>query len=309
MTTFSGRLPIFLSTSSSTSPPAARIRPTNSTVDDSGTTGTVVAAVPGDAQSSDRFEGVVSSCVSSLRRALAAGLIPLVLGLWGCGAAPPKEPVAVVPPKEVTPPPTGISLELPPSEFSEVFGRAEQQLDGAEWMAAEASLAELPRNAVFTPEDGQYLVYLQARIAFVRGNHQQALRELGTLNQASVYPSIRYRALDLSRQIESLAGNNMASARLGASLLPMAPAPQAESLRRDIWRDLQRTGSSELNAALAGETDSGLRGWFELANLVRGDYPGREEIELWQATNPQHPAAQPLPGGPLSTTPFSSLTL
>jgi outer membrane PBP1 activator LpoA protein len=233
----------------------------------------------------------------SLRRALAAGLIPLVLGLWGCGAAPPKEPVAVQPPKEVTPPPTGISLELPPSDFSDVFSRVEQQLDGAEWMAAEASLSELPRDSVFTSEDGQYLVYLQARIAYIRGDHQQALRELGTLNRASVYPSIRYRALDLSRQIESLAGNDMASARLGASLLPMAPAPQSEGLRRDIWRDLQRTGSSELNAALAGETDTGLRGWFELASLVRGDYPGGEEIELWRATNPQHPAAQPLPGG------------
>jgi hypothetical protein len=232
-----------------------------------------------------------------IRHLLVTGLIPLMLGLWGCGAAPPRETPPVEPPVEVKPVDTNkAALELPPSQYAEVFARAEQNVQAFDWMSAETALAELPAQELALV-DADYLVYLQARIAFVRGDLTQALGTLRLLEYSGVHPGLRYRALNLHRHLESLAGNDLVSARLGEQLLVMAPLSEQANLRRDIWRDLQRAKDRDLRNARAGETDPLRRGWLELALAVRGEDAGPEEVELWRDSNPQHPAAQPLPGG------------
>jgi len=230
-------------------------------------------------------------------RLLAVGLIPLTLGLWSCGAAPPKDGPPVEPTVELKPVDTAqVSLELPTSEYTPVFTAAEQYLLAFDWMSAETELAALAAEQL-SGVDAGYLSYLQAQVAFVRGDQAVALSTLRVLDYPAMHPGLRYRALNFRRHIESLAGNDLSSARLGMQLFAMAPDSEQSALRRDIWRDLQRTQESELLSAKAMETDPVRRGWLELALLGRGEDTGIEEIELWRDTHAQHPAAQPLPGG------------
>ncbi len=239
---------------------------------------------------------MTSKAPAHLHRLLQVSLIATLLALWSCSTAPPKEP-APVKPVEVQPePPRHTTLDLPPSEYEDIFSAAAFSLDRFDWMAAETALAGLPATLLTMTDVGR-LSYLQARIAFVRGDRDAALARLLGLEYPSTHPALLYRAMDLHRHIESLAGNDVTSAGLGEALLAMAPDSDKELLRRAIWRDLQRAGNDELQAARSSGADPQALGWLELAQIARNDYAGPQDIRMWRDSNPQHPAAQPLPGG------------
>ena len=84
------------------------------------------------------------------RTAAATALILILLGLAGCGGAPeqPAEPVPLPQPEVAPLPPDEISLELPPSAWSDTFRRAEEALSRFEWMLAGDILDELPDEPV-----------------------------------------------------------------------------------------------------------------------------------------------------------------
>lgn len=231
------------------------------------------------------------------RRLRAAVLLLPALILAGCSGpatrVPPVEPSS----REEGPvEPAEVSLEIPASLYSETFTSADYYLLDFDWMSAEAALAALPRDQL-AADELSYLTYLEARIAFVRGNRQLATRLLLPLESPATLPAFRYRALNLHRHMESLAGNHLDSARLGHWVMPLTPASGRESLRREIWLELQRAGDAELGTAFEREADPTWRGWLELALLVRDPRYGVEEIELWRDSHPTHPAADPLPGG------------
>ncbi len=200
------------------------------------------------------------------------------------------------PPEPSQPVVTRPSLALPPSEFETLFRQVEHDLLSFDWMAAEHTLAELPAEEL-TLDDAAYLAYLRARITFIRGDTQRALYALRALDNPGVHPALRYRAINFQRHIESLAGNHVESARLGQLLMLLAPDAELANLQWELWRELQRADDDQLQRALAAETDPIRRGWLELALMVRNGRTGAGDLALWRDSNPQHPAAEALPGG------------
>ena len=220
----------------------------------------------------------------------------LILG--GCGAAPEKQPeqVAQAPQQHVATQ-QGISLALPPSDFSNEFSAAEQSLQNFDWMSASVildPLAEQPLNR----DDSSYLSYLQARIAYTRGLQPQALLGLESLEYPGTNAALQYRARDLRRRALALSGDHLESARLGDLMLRNAPSEKTDMLRREIWHNLQQLDQQQLQQAMDATTDLRWHGWLELAAISRTSGPGNTlELTAWRSNNAQHPAADTLPGG------------
>jgi outer membrane PBP1 activator LpoA protein len=233
------------------------------------------------------------------RRLPTIGLALLILVLWGCAEAPRQEaPEKKPPPVEAQSAASQeISLALPPSEFSAQFSSAEQSLAQFDWMTASATLEPLPSEQL-TINDNAYLVYLQARIDYARGEQTDALSKLAQLGDPGINPALQYRILNFKRHILEMSGDSLQSAQLGDQILRWAPAADAPALKRGIWRNLQRLDASRLQAALTTATDPQWEGWLELALMSR-DTPSTAAINLsvWRTTHAGHPAAQPLPGG------------
>jgi len=229
---------------------------------------------------------------------LAVGF--LIIGLFGCGSEPVREPEPVPEPEVVVQPPVVPAktvLTLPPSTFSDQFLRADTLLTDHQWMAASEVLETIPDNGR-SPSDAVYITYLEARIDYIRGDQKAALEKLDTLNYTGINPAQRYRILNLRRYITGLSGDYLESARLGDQVLRMAPTTDAPALRRSIWHDLQRLDDEQLELAATAATDPGWQGWLELALLTRAPAGAqRQSLPLWLQNNPQHPAANPLPGG------------
>lgn len=224
-------------------------------------------------------------------------LLAIALALPGCGSQPPaQDPVATPAPDTGPAESPRVSLDIPTSRYSEIFTSAEYYLLDFDWMSAEGALAALPRDEL-APDDAGYLAYLEGRIAFVRGDNTLAARQLQAVEQPGVHPAFRYRAFNLHRQMESLAGRHLASARLAWYQMGMAPEAEQGPLRREVWFELQRAEAAELQRSLQQETDPVWRGWLELALLARQPQVTPGDIGLWRDTHLQHPAAQPLPGG------------
>ena len=74
---------------------------------------------------------------------------------------------------------------------------------------------------------------------------------LASLEYPGMNGGQRYRILTLKRHISEMLGNYLESARLGDQVLRLAPATDAPPLKRQIWRDLQRTGTAQLEQAAA----------------------------------------------------------
>ena len=242
---------------------------------------------------------MIDTFPKQLRRLPSIGLILLTLVLWGCADAPQQEPQPTEPPPAKAEPVAqqGAALTLPPSEFSSQFSSAEQSLAQFDWMSASATLEQLPQEEL-TATDNVYLGYLQARIAYARGDQQQALARLAQVNYPGINIALQYRILNFKRHIFEMSGDNLQAAQLGDQILRWAPQSNVPALKRGIWRDLQRLDTAQLKAALPAALDPQWHGWLELA-LVSRDAPNTAAINLsvWRTTNSTHPGAQPLPGG------------
>lgn len=239
-----------------------------------------------------------SSPTQALRFSLLGLMLPLLF-LTGCGSAPeqettPEQPVIVPQEPEGQP---GAALTLPPSEFSEQFSTAEALLARFNWMSAASTLEELPVEQL-SANDRVYMQYLQARIAWTRGNTAQASAILEQLDYPGMNLALQYRILNFQRHILEMGGDNLASAQLGDRILRMAPASDTPALRRSIWRDLERLDDADLRKALAAATDPQWRGWLQLALIDQNQLTdSRLELFNWRSQNPVHPAAIDMPGG------------
>ena len=236
---------------------------------------------------------------SHLTRSTQLCLTLVMLGLWGCGSDPVKQPEPPPPPvevpKPVTPEPT--SLTLPPSAYSAQFRQADQLLTDKQWMAASEIMAAIPAQST-SDTDRVYLGYLQARITYLRGKPGEALAQLDKLTYPGMNSGQRYRILNLKRHIMEMQGDYLESARLGDQILRLTTAADAPPLKRHIWRDLQRVDTAQLEQAAAAASDIQWQDWLNLALLTRAPIAAQmQSLPLWLQNNAQHPAANPLPGG------------
>jgi outer membrane PBP1 activator LpoA protein len=224
-------------------------------------------------------------------------LVALLFELGGCGGAPERPEQTAAPPAELPAEVEEISMELPPSLFSEQFASAEEALARFDWMSASATLTSLPEETL-TAGDALYSGYLQARIYYVRGEQALALTQLEQLDYPGVNPALQYRIRNLRRHILGISGQHLASAWLGDEMLRTAPPEDSAALQRGIWQDLQHLELEALQAARDEAADQRWQGWLELALLDR-----RETLDLagdlyqWRLDHPEHPAAESPPGG------------
>jgi outer membrane PBP1 activator LpoA protein len=221
-----------------------------------------------------------------------------LLVLAGCAGAPPSEPTQ---PPTVEPQQPGsetsLRLDMPDSEWRQVFDSAEDALARRDWMSADAALAQLPTESLGS-DDAARRDYLSARIAYLRGDTAFTRAQLQSLESRQLNPAIAYRVTNFHRHVLTLAGENMASARIGAVGLGWAPEADREALKRSIWADLQRVDSETLQRTQAQSTDSEWSGWLALALLSRESRVNlASAIAGWLAQFPNHPASDPLPGG------------
>jgi hypothetical protein len=227
-------------------------------------------------------------------------LILLTTVLWGCADKPQKDKTETKTPPSEQQQPTqkqGISLVLPPSQYSAVFNSAEQSLAQFDWMQASVALQDIPEDGL-TPNDRTYIEYLQARIAYIRGDQVQALTQLRRLDQPGINPALRYRVLSFEHYILEMQGDSLASAQLADQIMRQAPADTTAAWKRSVWRNLERTDKEQLSAALPAATDPQWHGWLTLAliNHETGS-ASPDQLKRWRNGNPNHPAANPLPGG------------
>jgi len=225
--------------------------------------------------------------------------LAIALALSGCGSEPPRPPEP--PPVVAKPQPVveeKASLELPESAYTARFRQANELLGRNDWMAASEVMAAIPADQL-SATDSVYLGYLQARIDYIRGSQAKALALLQSLEYPGMNRAQRYRILNLRRHILDMAGEHLASARLGNELLQLAPESDEPALKRSIWRDLQLTDSDQLQQAVSEAGDNlQWQRWLELALLTRAPLAAQlQSLPLWQRNNAQHPAADPLPGG------------
>lgn len=233
------------------------------------------------------------------RRCLDAGTaLVLLLILAACAGAPPKsDTTGPGASGSSVPRASGRSLRLPPSQWESQFIQAEEALSRHDWMSADTVLSGLDAAAL-GPDDLARRNYLQARVAHLRGDRALTLERLAGIEQAGLHPALRYRIHNFQRHLLALTGDYLGSAQLGAALIGQAPAADQAALIRSVWHDLQRLDADELEFAAARTTDPDWGAWLSLAALANRDL-ARLSVELqeWLANFPEHPAANPLPGG------------
>ena len=222
----------------------------------------------------------------------------LIVLLAGCAGAPPEsEPTQPVVDTPSTPLTTEYSLRLPDTEWESPFNAAETSLSRNDWMSADTVLTELESEPM-NPDDRARLVYLQARIAHLRGDQDLAGKLLAGIDQPGLHPALAYRVYNFQRHLLDLSGDYLGSAQIGAALMESAPAADRAALKRSVWHDLQRLESGALESAAAQAYDPDWAGWLSLAALANRDLASlATELPTWLASHPEHPAANPLPGG------------
>jgi outer membrane PBP1 activator LpoA protein len=229
-----------------------------------------------------------------------AALFLMTLLLWGCADQPPKkvaQPDEATPRKQQSVPQERVSLQLPASSHSAAFSSAEQSLARFDWMQASVDLQQIPRDGL-SRDDGAYMDYLQARISYVRGDQAQALQYLESADSPGASPALRYRIRSFWQHILEMQGDTLASAQLADQILRSAPGDTAAAWKRTVWHNLERTSTDKLSSAQPGAADPQWRGWLELALIDRGGAPNESsQLSQWRSAHPEHPAADPLPGG------------
>ena len=146
--------------------------------------------------------------------------------------------------------------------------------------------------------DDTYVGYLQARIAYIRGDQLQALEQLEQLNYPGINPALHYRILSFKHYILETQGDSLASAQLADQILRGTQADTAAAWKRSVWQNLERTDKQQLLTAFPNAADPQWRGWLALALINRQtDSEMQRELVQWRTENPGHPAANPLPGG------------
>ncbi len=227
-------------------------------------------------------------------------LLLLTLLLWGCAGNPQKkepQPKTPAPEKQQPIQQAEISLTLPPSQFSAVLNSAEQSLAEFDWMQASVALQEMPVDGL-SSNDSTYVGYLQARIAYIRGDQLQALGQLEQLDYPGINPALRYRILSFKHYILETQGDSLASAQLADQILRGTQADTAAAWKRSVWQNLERTDKQQLLTAFPNAADPQWHGWLALALINRQtDSEMLRELVQWRIENPGHPAADPLPGG------------
>ncbi|WP_167854819.1 penicillin-binding protein activator [Mangrovimicrobium sediminis] len=230
-------------------------------------------------------------------RHLALGVTLALLGACDTPGGGQRPDSGVATTVETTPGNWQVESERPISRYEMEFAAAEQALQQFDWMRAETALlplSSLPLDA----EDGARLAYLRARIAHVRGREDEALAGLAALEGQPISDPLAYSVYSLHREILSLVGRNLESARLGVPAMLLAPQPEREALKQDIWLALQRCDTTSIATALSTAEDRVWQGWLELAllsQIEQGDLGA--SLYDWETKYPAHPASYPLPGG------------
>lgn len=224
----------------------------------------------------------------------------MALSLWGCAPTPQQsgqttatEPVTLA----QEPFQESISLALPPSEFDAQFDLAEQSLIRFDWMQASVALQALPQDRLTLP-DAAYLDYLQARIAYLRGNQELALQQIAAHENELLSPALSYRRLSFEHHMLALQAEHIGAGKVAHQLQQMAPRDLKADWKRSVWLNLQRADQKQLRAALLQAQDPLWHGWLELALIARtNSYTLSHGLTQWRDTYLEHPAADPLPGG------------
>ncbi|MBN7795367.1 penicillin-binding protein activator [Parahaliea mediterranea] len=232
-------------------------------------------------------------------------ILGLCAALAACSSPPPRvgdadprdlDPAAL--PGEQPAEHPRFSQQLPPSAHSALFRRAEAALGEFDWMRAEMELAALEEP--LSANDHAYRRYLDARTAWLKGDTEAADNLLAAPLPTGTAPALAIMTANFQRYVRQMSGDYLASARHGSQLLEQVPDhPHAGALKRSIWRDLERLPAASLTPATdAGDTQ--WRAWLELAAISARDADSdklRDDLQQWRERHPDHPAANPLPGG------------
>ncbi|MGB1142570.1 MAG: hypothetical protein ACPG1A_16845, partial [Halioglobus sp.] len=197
--------------------------------------------------------------------------------LWGCAGTPEQEePVAPEPepeaPQEVT---IVDPFTLPPSAFAPVFAEAEAWLAQFDWMRASVALDTLPDEQL-SATDRFYVTYLQARIAFIRGDADAAMRMLAqardeAIGAGAADPALTYRNLSFRHHLLEMTGQYLAAAQAADYIATLVPQAQRRPWYRKLWHHLERLDTATLQAARSADATSQWQAWLELALISRED--------------------------------------
>ena len=209
---------------------------------------------------------------------------------------PEPEPPVVVKDEADAEPATVAPLQMPSGRWDAEFSSAESSLARVDWMQAEQTLAAV--KAPLNTDETARRDYLLARAAFLRGDEALVERLLEGIGDDGPATALLLQRDDLARQVASLAGRWLESARIGTGQLGLGADDTL--LQRQIWHDLNRVPVPELTDALAQADAGNWQGWLQLALLnATADSLGELQagLQQWRREHSEHPAATALPGG------------
>ncbi len=221
--------------------------------------------------------------------------------LAACETSPDKPAETDSKPVVERPTQTYGPLEMPDSEHAVLFEQVEQALQAGNWMTAQQDLQQLPQDPPLPLNDAVYQNYLQAKIAWLRGDTDMATQYLKGQANRGAAPALNHKVMSFQRQLRAGSGDYLGSAQLGDALLHDRLSPdEAAALKSEIWLDLMRTPTATVKTARQQASEARWQGWLDLAAIggaMSSAEGQKDRLRQWLASNPSHPAAQPLPGG------------
>lgn len=128
-------------------------------------------------------------------------------------------------------------------------------------------------------------------------NREQLLFEVDLMSLSS-----QIGISDLRARALSLRGSHLASVQERIYIAPLLEEQsQIDYNREAIWQSLMFLSKEDLTEYLAKAITDDYKGWLELAVIAKGDQSDLDaqvaELEQWQQSRQNHPAAQRLPDG------------
>jgi len=204
--------------------------------------------------------------------------------------APPRQPPEA-PADEPRRPVLEPLLQLPqrpPAAYPEALQAVDRVLHEGDWMRAWQLLRETGELA---PRQEDYRIFLQARIAYRRGELDAMAARLEELGARPLQPALAEEVIRFRRRLAALGREYLASARLGRDLLAYTDeASRQRELVDSVWRDLRRAGPGRVQQALREAVDGDWQGWLELARHYFQATPDSLHPRLvsWRARHPEH---------------------
>ena len=228
-----------------------------------------------------------------------------LLWLTACQAPQPREtpPAARVAADEVQQLLAAAEAAASPEREKNQLAAVRLLLEQQQLELAGQLLATIPAD--LPPQLYATLIELQARLLVRRGEYAEAMNRLDDSGLLAIDSQLQadqqIRLARLRARVLGLNGDYLASAQQRIFIDSQLSGTEQRNNRDALWRALTNVPVNELQNFIPLAFSDDYRGWLELALIAKDNQDDLDtqiqRLDEWQQRRPNHPAADPLPGG------------